>query len=325
MYLISPPNGYNPPVTRRSGFSMVEIMMAMGVLTLLLTVAVTHYSDMQADAQQKACLSELDAVKNDIQRYQLERRAEYTARTPPPAENLQDRRDPWFAAFRVDPARHLIWSIGPDGKDDQGGGDDVTTSYDAYAFAELHPPQGFRAIDQGPSWVELGWQPVKFQGGVQGYNVFRRESVAASDFSTRPINDALLPDSSEPKYRDEGLEPGKVYYYALEVVGRDGTRVTAPAPLGFQIPLTAPPRLTVTPAVVAVAPNQVVQFTIVAAGYGAPVRQIKFDGKTYDCDNSSKTLVISRSWNLPGTERLSAEAFDADNRRAVVDVQVTVK
>lgn len=304
---------------------MVEIMVAMGVLTLLLTLAVTHYGEMQADAQHKAALAELDAVRTDIHRYQIERRCEYTARTPPPGENLQDRRDPWFAPFRVDPARHLIWSIGPNGQDEQGQGDDISTPYDAYAFSELHPPQNFRAADHGPDWVELTWQTVRFQGGIQGYNIFRRASVASSDFTTVPINPSLLPDSSEPKYRDVGLETGKVYYYALEVLGRDGTRVTAPAPVGFQIPLTAPPRLTVTPATVTAAPGQAVQFTLVAAGYGSPVRQIKFDGKTYDVNASTKTLVVSRTWNMAGTDHLTAEAFDADNRRATVDVEVTVK
>lgn len=299
--------------------------MALGIFAMLITLAVTQYGEMQADALHKTAVSELEAIKNDIHRYQLERRSEFMSRTPPPGENMQDRRDPWFSPYHVDPARHLIWSAGQDGKDDAGGGDDVFTSYEAYAFSELHPPQSFRVAQSGPDWAELTWQPVSYKAGVDGYNVYRRESVSASEFTTVPQNPALLPETPEPKFRDEGLTPGKVYYYALEVVAHDGTRVTAPAPVGFQIPLAAPPRLTVTPAQVTVEAGQSVQFTIVAAGYGSPIRQIRFAGQTYEVNAGEKTLTVSRSWSRPGAERLSAEAYDADSRRAVVDVLVEVK
>ena len=304
---------------------MVEIMMSLGVLALLMSVAVTQYGAMQQEALHKAALAELDAIKNDIQRYQLERRCDYPARTPPPGENLQDRRDPWFAPFHVDPARHLIYSCGPDGHDDQGQGDDVATSYDAYAFAELHPALGFRVADHGSDWVELTWQPVRYQPGIQGYNVYRRESAGASDFTTVPLNPALIPDSSEPKYRDEGVQPAKVYYYALEVIARDNTRATSPSPVGFQIPQAAPPRLTVTPSNLTISAGQTAQFTIIASAYGSPLRQLKFDGQTFDVDAGEKTLVLSHTFTTAGPQRLTAEAYDADNRRSAVDVAIEVK
>lgn len=300
--------------------------MALGILTLLMAVTVTCYTDMQADALHRAALSELDAIRTDIHRYQLERHTDYPLAVPPAGADAQDRRDPWFRPFRLDPARHLVYSMGPDGKDDRGAGDDVTMTYEAHAATELRPPQGLRVAEHGADWVELRWRAVTYKPGISGYNVFRRESVGSSDFTTVPCNaPALLPDSPEPKYRDEGLSAGKVYYYALEVVGQDGTHIIAPAPLGFQIPLTAPPRLSVTPAQVTVSPNQATQFTVVATGYGSPVRQVKFDGETFEVNAGSRTVVVSRAFGQTGTQKLLAEAFDADGRKAQVDVLVEVR
>lgn len=300
--------------------------MALGILALLLSVTVTYYTDMQADALGRATVAELDAIKNDIHRYQLERRSEYQARLPPPGAGSRDRRDAWSRAFRVDPVRRLIYSVGPDGHDDLAAGDDISMTYDAYAFSELHPPPGFRVAEHGADWVELAWQPVKYQGGVAGYNVYRRESVSSSEFTTVPQNRAgLVPDASEPKYRDEGLEAGRVYYYALEAVALDGTRVSAPAPLGFQIPLAAPPRLVVTPAQITVGPDQATQFTLVATGYGSPIRQVRFDGETFEVNAGTRTILVTRTWAQAGSWRLQAEAFDADGRRAQVEVRVEVR
>ena len=215
---------------------MVEIVLALGILTLLVTITLTYYSDMQVTAQHQAAQSELDAIKNDIHRQQLERRTAYTSRIPPPGRDMQDHRDPWGQAFIVDPEKHVIYSIGPNGQDDHGTGDDITMAFDAYAFNELAPPAGFRAAEHGVDWVQLAWNPVTYAPGVAGYNVYRRESEAASAFTTVPLNAYPIPDSLTPNYRDETISAGRVYYYSLEVLTRDGQRTSVHSPLGFTIP-----------------------------------------------------------------------------------------
>lgn len=304
---------------------MVEIMIAMGIMVLLATLTVSIFGEFQAEALEKAAQSELDAIRSDIHRYQMERRTDYTLKTAPLGANSQDRRDPWQMPYRVDPALRIVYSVGPDGKDDRGDGDDIRLPFDGYQFSELHAPTGFRAAEHGVDWVDLSWAPVRYQGGVSGYNVFRRESVASTEFTTVPQNPALLPDSPEPRFRDAGLSPGLVYYYALEVVAKDGTRITAPAPLGFQIPLTAPPRLVVSPTQQVLAVDQTGSFTLQATGYGASLRTITFDGQAFDVSGGSKTLVMTRKFSQPGTQRLVAEAFDVDGRKAQVEAVVEVR
>src|ERR1051325_7881653 len=109
--------GYTRVVTRtrRSGFSMVEVMMSMGILTLLITLTVAYYGDMRSDTQVHAARAELDQIRNEIQRYQMEHRSDYPLGTIPQDGEGQQRKDPWGQPYLIDPARHLLWSCGPNG------------------------------------------------------------------------------------------------------------------------------------------------------------------------------------------------------------------
>jgi type II secretory pathway pseudopilin PulG len=312
-------------VKRRGAFSMIEVMMALVIVLLLVSLSVVHYESMTDEAQEHAARGELDVLRNEIRRLQLERRAEYALELPPRDDQGRDRRDPWAQLYRVDPAKHIVYSIGPDGRDDRGEGDDLSLKFDAYASIELKPPTGFKVAEHAGDWVRLTWNAVQYQGGVKGYNVFRRASAAATEFTTPPQNAELVPATETPEFRDEGLAPGEVYYYALEVVANDGTSVRAPAPLGFQIALEGPPRLSIAPARGSVDPDRNVTFNISAAGAGAPLSGMAFDGQTWAVDAVEKTVTANRRWRVPGTYTLSGEATDAKGRKTSMEVQVEVR
>ena len=305
---------------------MVEIMMAMGILLLMLTLTVTYYGDMQADAQRDAAKAELDAIKGDIHRYQLEKRCDYPLRTPPAAQSQEgpERTDPWGVAYRVDPDRHVIWSCGPNGRDENGAGDDVVMTYEDFGADALKPPSGVHVSSFGPGWAEISWNRVKYKSGVAGYNVYRRESVSASAFTTVPQNAVVIPDSDSPHWHDEGLAVGLVYYYSVEVVTADGARLPARTPLGFQIPIAGPPQVSVTPANVSAAVGQTVSFAITASGVGSAIKSITFDSTIFEVNDGTRTVMATRTFNTPGPSTLTATAVDAAGRAARYDVPVQV-
>lgn len=299
--------------------------MAMAIVIILVSLTVTQYDSMSATAQEQTARSDLDTLRTEIMRHQMERRAAYTVTAPPRDKEGHERHDPWGQPYRVDPVTHQVYSFGPDGTDQRGEGDDVALRFDAYEALELRPPAGVKVREFGTDWAELAWSPVGYKGGVLGYQVFRRESSSHSDVTTTPLNPELIPPSEDPKFRDEGLESGKVYYYAVEVQAKDGTRMRSTGVTGFTIPMEASPRISVSPSSVTVQTNHTQSFTVSAAGFGSPLTSIRFDGDSYNVAEGEKTLVVTRKWAIKGVYTLTAEARDERNRQSSVTIQVEVK
>lgn len=305
---------------------MVEVMMAMTIVLLLVTIGLVQYGGMNAEAQEHAARADLDVLRGEIRRSQLERRADYDLTVPPRDSAGKDLADPWGHPYVVAPARHRVYSIGQNGRDEGGEGDDVALGYDAYASLELKPPAGFRVAEHGADWLKLVWSPVSYEGGVEGYHIHRRSSVGESEPSTAPINPEIIPRGDAPEWRDVGLEAGQVYYYALEVVAKDGQRARTRSMLGFQIPLEGPPRLAISPGPrVTTDLERNVAFTVTAGGAGAPLSRLTFDRESFDLDAVEKTVTVSRRWAVPGTFTLAAEVVDARGRKTAMDVTVEVR
>jgi hypothetical protein len=217
-------------------FSIVEVVLATGLVLLLAGIGIGYYDDLREAARRQAALSDLDAMRVAVHRWQVEHRAAYTDAVPPRAGDVHTHRDPWGQPYRIRTDRRLLYSTGLNAADDGGGGDDVALGYDPHAVATAPaPPSGFRVSESGPAHVRLAWNPPADPARIRGYNVYRRESLSQSTYSTEPLNPRPVPPAASPSYEDATVVPGQVYYYALEVVATDGATARAAGQVGFQL------------------------------------------------------------------------------------------
>lgn len=215
---------------------MVEVILALGVVMLVAGIGIAYFRDLSEAARRQAALADLDVLRGEVHRWQVERRSAYGARVPPVPADGKAHVDPWGNPYRILLARRLVYSVGSDGVDETGSGDDVGLTYDPLAGAtQVQPPIGFRVADSGPDHVRLAWNPARDPSRVLGYNVYRRESIAQSTYSTVPLNPVPMRHAESPSFTDTTVVPGQVYYYALEVVGSDGTAARASGQVGFQL------------------------------------------------------------------------------------------
>lgn len=116
------------PAPHRTGLSMVEIAGALVISLLLASLTIRSYQGIQARAAENATLADLATIARAVETWQLTNRQTYPYHTLP--RGLGGRRtDSWGGAYRVDPQRTTVRSMGPDGQDQAGGGDDLEVEY----------------------------------------------------------------------------------------------------------------------------------------------------------------------------------------------------
>ena len=143
---------------RRSGFTLIEVLLVIAILVVLGTVSVVAYSRIQSGANQKSAKLLVDRTVDAVQLYQTQmNRLPETEdglaalTTPPEEEDLAEKwrsgggpfleggtipKDPWGNEIQYEKQEaealtgpgFRVWSYGPDGQD--GTEDDIANISD---------------------------------------------------------------------------------------------------------------------------------------------------------------------------------------------------
>jgi len=66
-------------VTRKTGFTLIEIMIVVAIIGILATIAIPNFIRARQEAQTNACISNLRCIDNAKQQWALEQRQQDTA------------------------------------------------------------------------------------------------------------------------------------------------------------------------------------------------------------------------------------------------------
>lgn len=188
------------------GFSIVEIVLGMTIMSILTAVTVNSFSDANQRSREQIARTQAKEISNAIQRWQLDNRRPYPFRSVAPLvpkylRNLNT--DPWSQIFHVNTAQRIVYSYGANGRDEEGGGDDVSFFYDSSGDVAPAPPENLVArLDNND--IKLNWNaparnvdgsPLAFDvGDLSYYNVQIRSS---RETQTKTWVEVLAHDSGQ--------------------------------------------------------------------------------------------------------------------------------
>lgn len=122
--------------TRHSpGFTLIEIMLVVGIITVLMGSAIFMLTGNLEFAKEKRAEGDMQALSTQIRLYEMKNSGKRLGSGGLQAlvdQKLLERLplDPWGNSYgykpdSTSPKGFFLYSFGPDGKDDGGGGDDI--------------------------------------------------------------------------------------------------------------------------------------------------------------------------------------------------------
>lgn len=132
---------------RRSGFTLMEVLLVMAILVIIGSIATVTYTGIKGRQNKNAAMVQIKNLKNAVEIYQLQVGTAPSnleeLRTGPTNQSLAKDFKPgeiWDEEIPVDPwgnkyvykydsqtEKVMIYSVGPNGTDEGGGGDDITS------------------------------------------------------------------------------------------------------------------------------------------------------------------------------------------------------
>lgn len=135
---------------QRRGFTLLEVLIVLAILGVIATLVVPRLLGQQRAANEKATALSINAIETALDLYAVDHQGTYPqggqdvleTLTQPWTDQLTGRereaymdtlpRDAWQRPFyyeypngKVSVDKPAIWSSGVDGKNDEGGGDDI--------------------------------------------------------------------------------------------------------------------------------------------------------------------------------------------------------
>lgn len=114
------------------GVSLLEVMIAVVVIGILVAGASPHIQELIAGSRRGKALADLGQIAQSVTKFNfeieghLDRLEEIEGRT---LANVRDLRDPWGNPYRLNTGELLVYSAGPNRRDERGRGDDIVRRY----------------------------------------------------------------------------------------------------------------------------------------------------------------------------------------------------
>lgn len=121
-------------------FTLIEIMLVVGIITVLMGSAIFMLTGNLEFAKEQRARGDLQAITTQVRMYEMKTGGVQLTET----EGLkslvgkgrgfeQMPKDPWGQEYRykvdsASPKGFRVYSMGPDRKDDRGGGDDISSN-----------------------------------------------------------------------------------------------------------------------------------------------------------------------------------------------------
>lgn len=223
------------------GFSIVEIVIGMTIMSVLVGVTVSTYSDSAQRAREQIALDEARSISSAIQRWQLENQRPYPFDNVLPLVPRFLKRvgqDPWGSQYGINPANRVVYSFGPDGLDDQGEGDDVGFFFDTSGDVAPGPPQNLVVVRQGSDIRVTFQEPTReadgseLGGDLATYRVYIRSATSTQVLTFADIAKASYTAAGQPYpatdiqslYPTDPQWQDRSYYFTVRAIDTGGKK-----------------------------------------------------------------------------------------------------
>lgn len=304
----------NPSSTRRA-FSMVEIVLGLVILSLLTGMVLVTYQGQAREAAVTICRERLQSIRERIDRWQVEHSRPWFLPAPPQGSP----EDPWGGPFHVDPLAGRIWAEPP-----EGVAADLELAYTAFPTRPRGGPVLAPIQQTAFAKLRLRWSWRGHEGTPIGYRI-RRSVNLAQGFQVI----AAVPPTPPLEFVDEGVAPGKVYYYRVEAILGPGDAsyaapLSPPVSRGVSVDTGAPElRLSSNQGDLEV--GETILVRVEGMGRGSPLETLEFHGERRAVGPGDFRLDLPVRFTASGTQTIRASLWDHGGRRRDASLRLQVR
>ena len=272
---------------------MIEIVLAMTIIAVLMSISIQTFRGQRGRTEDVVCRESLRRIRDAIDAWQLNWKRPWYKPVPPPGAPT----DPWTQAYRVDPRKGQIWSMGPDGKfQTPEEAEDLALAYTPFPTGPVGRPRNVRGRPSSTGGFLIMWDWPEAQGSAVEFRISR-----AAEPRGPFVEIGTAPPDVSPEFKDHLVPPGKTMYYRVEAVmgpGSTAARVAPSQPYALTIPQSSIPGLSVEAGSSGVLPGVPLMVRVSGKPHGASLQQLVFDGQPHAVGPGAFSRTMA--WVPPG-------------------------